>query len=31
MKIMDILLKDAVILDIESTGKREVLADPFFA
>jgi PTS system nitrogen regulatory IIA component len=27
MKIMDILLKDAVILDIESTGKREVLAE----
>ena len=27
MKIMDILLKDAVILDIESTGKQEVLAE----
>jgi PTS system nitrogen regulatory IIA component len=27
MKIMDILLKDAVILDIESTGKSEVLAE----
>ena len=27
MKIMDILLRDAVILDIESTGKREVLAE----
>ena len=27
MKIMDILLKDAVILDVESTGKREVLAE----
>jgi PTS system nitrogen regulatory IIA component len=27
MKIMDILLKDAVILDIESTGKHEVLAE----
>jgi PTS system nitrogen regulatory IIA component len=27
MKIMDILLKDAVILDIEATGKREVLAE----
>jgi len=27
MKIMDILLKDAVILDVESTDKREVLAE----
>ena len=27
MKIMDILLTDAVILDIESTGKPEVLAE----
>jgi PTS system nitrogen regulatory IIA component len=27
MKIMDILVRDAVILDIQSTGKREVLAE----
>lgn len=27
MKIMDILVKDAVILDIESRGKREVLEE----
>ena len=27
MKIMDILLKDAVILDVESTGKSEVLTE----
>jgi len=27
MKIMDILLRDAVILDVESKGKREVLTE----